>query len=168
MATVRLQVRRGTASQWTSINPILAAGEMGLESDTNFIKFGDGTHLWSELGYANEPLSALQNTLADYVLLEDVGVANGIASLNASGKVPSAQLDIDELSQDAVNTALIGGDGITKTYNDGSNTITLDVDITSGGGLKIASNKLTVDDTIVQKRVTNVTDTEIGYLDGVT
>jgi hypothetical protein len=53
MATVRIQVRRGTATQWTTVNPVLAAGEIGLESDTRKIKFGDGTTAWSSLGYLN-------------------------------------------------------------------------------------------------------------------
>ena len=43
MATVRIQVRRGTASQWTSANPTLAAGELGVDSDTNLFKFGNGS-----------------------------------------------------------------------------------------------------------------------------
>ena len=53
MATVRIQVRRGTAAQWTSANPTLAAGEIGLESDTRKIKFGDGSTAWSSLNYLN-------------------------------------------------------------------------------------------------------------------
>jgi hypothetical protein len=36
MAVVtQIQVRRGTAAQWTSTNPTLAAGEFGFETDTN-------------------------------------------------------------------------------------------------------------------------------------
>jgi hypothetical protein len=50
MAT-RMQQRRGTASQWTSANPILNAGEMGWESDTNKFKIGDGTNHWADLDY---------------------------------------------------------------------------------------------------------------------
>jgi hypothetical protein len=131
MSTVRIQVRRGTASQWTSVNPILAAGEMGLESDTNFIKFGDGVHAWSDLVYANEPLSNLQNTLADYVQLSDMGVANGVATLNSSGKVPSSQLDsssFTELAQDAVASAITAGSGILTSYNDAGNAISISAD----------------------------------------
>ena len=129
MSTVRIQVRRGTSTQWTNADTALnasgglklAAGEIGLESDTGTFKFGDGTTRWSALDYA------LENTLGDYVLLADVGVANGVAGLNSSGKVPASQLDISELSQDAVNTALVAGTGITKTYDDAANTITLAV-----------------------------------------
>ena len=54
MAT-RMQQRRGTAAQWISTNsgsgPILNAGEIGWESDTNKFKIGDGTNTWLALDY---------------------------------------------------------------------------------------------------------------------
>jgi hypothetical protein len=95
MSTVRIQVRRGTASQWTSVNPILAAGEMGVESDTNLFKFGNGSSTWTALAYAN-----------------------------------NSDVAIGEISQDAINTALSMGAGLTKSYNDGTNTIQITVDST--------------------------------------
>lgn len=95
MSTVRIQVRRGTASQWTSVNPILAAGEMGVESDTNLFKFGNGSSTWTALSYAN-----------------------------------NSDVAIGEISQDAINTALSMGAGLTKSYNDGTNTIQITVDST--------------------------------------
>lgn len=51
MAVVRIQLRRDTASNWTSANPVLAAGEIGIETDTDQFKIGDGTTAWSSLGY---------------------------------------------------------------------------------------------------------------------
>jgi hypothetical protein len=52
MAVVtQIQVRRGTASQWTSTNPTLAAGEFGFETDTNKIKCGTGSTAWNSLSY---------------------------------------------------------------------------------------------------------------------
>ena len=54
MAT-RMQQRRGTAAQWISTNaglgPVLNAGEIGWESDTNKFKVGDGTNNWANLDY---------------------------------------------------------------------------------------------------------------------
>ena len=54
MAT-RMQQRRGTAAQWISTNsgsgPILNAGEIGWESDTNKFKVGDGVSYWLNLDY---------------------------------------------------------------------------------------------------------------------
>lgn len=42
----RIKLRRDTAANWISTNPILAAGEPGLETDTGKIKYGDGTSRW--------------------------------------------------------------------------------------------------------------------------
>jgi len=54
MAVVtQIQVRRGTASQWTSTNPTLAAGEFGFETDTNKLKCGNGSTAWNSLAYLN-------------------------------------------------------------------------------------------------------------------
>ena len=47
----QIQVRRGTASSWTSTNPTLAAGEIGFESDTGKIKVGTGSATWNSLTY---------------------------------------------------------------------------------------------------------------------
>ena len=46
-----IQHKRGSASAWTSANPTLAAGQIGLETDTGKFKFGDGTTAWTSLGY---------------------------------------------------------------------------------------------------------------------
>jgi hypothetical protein len=52
MAVVtQIQVRRGTAAQWTSTNPTLAAGEWGFETDTGKAKIGNGSSAWSSLSY---------------------------------------------------------------------------------------------------------------------
>lgn len=53
MAVVtQIQIRRGTASQWTSANPTLAAGEQGYETDTGKMKIGNGSTAWNSLAYA--------------------------------------------------------------------------------------------------------------------
>jgi hypothetical protein len=46
-----IQIRRGLAATWTSLNPILSAGEMGLETDTKKMKVGDGATVWNSLAY---------------------------------------------------------------------------------------------------------------------
>jgi len=51
MASI-IQVRRDILANWASVNPILAQGEMGLETDTNKFKFGDGVSHWNSLIYA--------------------------------------------------------------------------------------------------------------------
>lgn len=50
--TSRLQNRHDTAANWTSNNPTLAVGEIGLETDTTKYKIGDGATAWNTLAYA--------------------------------------------------------------------------------------------------------------------
>ena len=63
MAT-RIQLRRGIASSWTSSNPILASGEVGIETDTNKIKIGDGSSNWTELDYFADVYAASASIIA--------------------------------------------------------------------------------------------------------
>lgn len=49
---VRLQQRYNESSTWERINPILQAGEIGIESNTGKFKCGDGRRKWNELDYA--------------------------------------------------------------------------------------------------------------------
>jgi hypothetical protein len=119
MAT-RMQQRRGTASQWTSANPILNAGEMGWESDTNKFKIGDGTNHWADLDYFIDVNSTVNPAFGSSITFEGA-------------------------TSDAFETTLAVTDATadrTITFPDATGT--------------------------VQLRVTDVSDTEIGYLNGVT
>ncbi len=53
-----IQIRRDTASAWTSANPTLASGELGLETDTDKVKVGDASTAWTSLGYFWVPLTS--------------------------------------------------------------------------------------------------------------
>ena len=57
---VQIQFRRDTAAAWTAANPTLAAGELGLETDTSFYKIGNGSTAWTSLAYGS-----ITGTLAD-------------------------------------------------------------------------------------------------------
>ena len=54
-----IQLRRDASGDWDSINPVLAEGEIGIETDTGKFKIGkvvDSVGLaWTELDYANPP-----------------------------------------------------------------------------------------------------------------
>lgn len=47
----RIRLRHDTAANWTSANPVLLAGEVGIETDTRKFKVGDGSSTWSSLSY---------------------------------------------------------------------------------------------------------------------
>jgi hypothetical protein len=70
---VRLQLRSDTAANWLAVNPVLLAGEEGLESDTGYRKVGNGSSAWAGLAYvsglgAEIPVSRLADGAARQLL----------------------------------------------------------------------------------------------------
>jgi hypothetical protein len=116
MAT-RMQQRRGTASQWTTANPILAAGEIGFETDTGEFRVGDGTNHWADLSPFKNLLD-LGGSLDDFIPLAEKATADGVATLDGTGNVPVSQLQnlidgapgtLDTLNE--ISDALLAIDG---------------------------------------------------------
>ena len=128
MAT-RMQQRKGTAAQWISTNsgngPVLNAGEIGYETDTNKFKIGDGINHWVDLNYFLDAV-ALGGSIDDYIPLTQRGVANGVATLNADGVIPSSQIpslvgldsEITTAVTDAINNLVDGAPGALNTLNE--------------------------------------------------
>ena len=62
----QIQLRRDTAANWTSVNPTLASGEIGLETDTRLMKAGNGSTAWNSLAYLAIPdASVTTNKIGD-------------------------------------------------------------------------------------------------------
>lgn len=89
--STRMQQRRGTAAQWIAANTLLAAGEIGFESDTDKFKMGDGSTLWADLPYF-ENADGIGGSLAEYIPLTQKNSPNGVATLDADSQVPASQL----------------------------------------------------------------------------
>lgn len=51
LLNIRIQLRNDTAENWTTKNPLLLKGEMGVEIDTKKIKIGNGIDHWTTLEY---------------------------------------------------------------------------------------------------------------------
>jgi len=81
---LKIQLRRDLSTNWTQNNPLLLNGEVGIETDTLKFKIGNGTQRW--------------NSLSNYAF--KIGQADGVATLNSSGKIPLSQLP-DQVSLDA-------------------------------------------------------------------
>ncbi|MEM0373973.1 MAG: hypothetical protein QXO96_05415 [Sulfolobales archaeon] len=76
MATIVL--RRGTASQWSTSNPVLAAGEPGYATDTGVFKIGNGTTSWNSLpAIGGSPGNFLDTTGAMIFASNSSHVPNG-------------------------------------------------------------------------------------------
>lgn len=62
----RIQIRRGTSLQWSTSNPSLHQGELGLDTSAKKIKCGDGFTSWNDLPYLEqEGLDALRAEYGD-------------------------------------------------------------------------------------------------------
>lgn len=120
----KIQTRRGTAAQWTSANPILKAGELGVETDTRKMKVGDGTTAWTSLlyvvgGAGSSTWGSITGTLSSQTDLQ--------TALNAKQSTSTLSEAID----DRVANLLVAGTNVVLTYDDTANTLTIDA---SGGG----------------------------------
>lgn len=66
VAQVVMKIKHGSAADWATKNPILAAGELGAEINTGLIKLGDGVHNYNDLNYINAPTSTgLKRAIVD-------------------------------------------------------------------------------------------------------
>ena len=79
----RIQIRRDTAANWTRVNPVLSDGEPGLETDTNKVKYGDGTSAWGSLEYARGGSSGGGDSIVNGDYSVSVG-ANGVVTMETS------------------------------------------------------------------------------------
>ena len=91
---VQIQFRRDTAAAWTAANPTLAAGELGLETDTTYYKIGTGSTAWTSLAYGTIAGVPSSNSITSAMIVNGTIVAGDIAS-------------------DAMTTAKIADDAVT-------------------------------------------------------
>jgi hypothetical protein len=279
---IRIQLRRDTAANWVSSNPVLRQGEIGIETDTLQMKLGNGTSTWTQITAYMNLVPDGNLTIGDYVMVNDIGASLGVVGLdnNKNALIPGSSIIVegatdnsfettltvidptadrtitfknadgtvafvtdipsttdalsegstnkyftDERAQDAVANSLAAGThtNITVTYNDAANSLSLAaapgyvdeqavdavaaalaagthtnisvsyndagnaISLTGaqtyndenaqdaignnlGTGLSYndTTGAISVDTSTIQARVANITDTEIGYLDGVT
>lgn len=86
----RIQLKHGLAASWTKSNPVLLAGEVGIETDTFKMKVGDGTSHWDTLGYlgadANDILAIINENRDSCTTVE---VAEGKNDTEALATIPN-------------------------------------------------------------------------------
>jgi hypothetical protein len=83
-----IKFRRDTAANWATTNPTLAAGEVGLETDTGLVKYGNGTSAWTALTYPS-------NSNTTYLVRNNTGATISKGTLvAATGAEPSGRIDV--------------------------------------------------------------------------
>lgn len=103
----RIRFRKGTESEWSSSNPILASGEPGYDLTNNLLKIGDGETNWSNLtgitgGGGGGGLT--QSQVVEIVNSGISGVVDGAPSLlNTLNELANALNDDEEFSTTVLN-----------------------------------------------------------------
>jgi hypothetical protein len=121
-----IRVRRDTAANWTSVNPTLAAGEIGFETDTNKFKIGDGSTEWSGL--------------TDYF---EAGVGSKVIQFAASDETTPLTTGTAKITFRVPYAMTLTSVRISLTTAQTSGSIlTVDINV---NGVSILSTKLTID-----------------------
>jgi len=139
MAT-NIQVRRGTAAEWTSANPTLMAGELGFETDTTYYKIGNGATAWNSLGYGAYNGAIGSGTITSAMILDGT-IVN--ADINAS-----AGIDKTKISGTAITAADTGT--VTSTMISDGTIVNADINASAA----IAYSKLNLSNSIVDGDIT--------------
>jgi hypothetical protein len=159
MAT-QIQLRRDTAANWTSINPVLLMGELGYETDTNKFKVGDGTTVWNSVRYAividnaaqtltNKTISGATNTLTN---IANASLSNSSISVNGQSVSLGTNIPVGSWTSTAVssNITLARNNSYFVTTS-AARTLTLPASPAQGDEIRIfdgsgsaATNNITV------------------------
>ena len=187
MAT-RMQQRRGTAAQWISSNegagPILNAGEIGWESDTNKFKIGDGVNNWSNLDYFADINSTVNPAFGTSITFEGATADSYETTFQVTDPTADRTITLPDatgtvaLTSDITVTASSTTTLSNKSISLGSNTVTStlaqlntaisDADVASLAGTETLTNKTLTSPKINEDVAITATSTELNYVDGVT
>lgn len=144
--SVRIQMRRGTTSEWNSADPILNEGEIGYNSTLTSFKIGDGESLWSELDYYQAAADITPNEIGAIASTEKNAV-DGVAGLDGSKNVITALSVVFEgATADAYETFL--------TVTEPASDITINLPSTADTLVGRATT-----DTLTNKSISGATNT---------
>ena len=144
MAT-RMQQRRGTASQWTSANPVLNAGEMGWESDTNKFKIGDGTNHWADLDYFADINSTVNPAFGTSIVFEGATADSYETTLQVTDPTADRTITLPNVSGTVITTGNLSDITDIGVF---SSTITMEGSTADAYELTLSAGDPTADRTI--------------------
>lgn len=177
--SVRIQMRRGTTSEWNSADPILNEGEIGYNSTLASFKIGDGSTIWSELDYYQAAADITPVEIGAIASTEKNAI-DGVAILDGSKNVVTASSIVFEgaTANDFETVLQLGAEpasDITLTLPTSTGTLVLSSDLSGyaqlsgatfsgsiiiGGDLTVNGTTTTIDTTHLQVEDKNIV---LGY-----
>jgi hypothetical protein len=148
---IRIQLRRDSSSNWTTNNPLLYPGEMGIETDTGKFKIGPAVNAptvgtaWNSItSYSNITPSGLESSLGDYVETSSVGIKGGLVEMDASGNalILGPGFIVEGETDNTNETTVVftnPTEDRTITFPDATGTVVLATDLNSYAALSGAT-----------------------------
>ena len=130
---VQIQMRRGVSGDWTTSDPTLAAGEWGLETNTDKFKIGDGSTAWTSLDYSSLGFGTAGGTISGTVNFgadgsgQDVNFYSGTAGDHMKWDASEEQLVITGTSGATALNVVDGNVVIAGDLTVAGTTVTLDL-----------------------------------------
>lgn len=150
-----IQNRQDTAANWYNVNPILAVGEIGFETDTNKFKIGDGVTSWRDLAYPMPTKTSQLTNDSGFINLAQIPTKTSQLQ-NDSGFLTEHQ----DISGKADKATTLAGYGITNAYTKA------EIDGRLSGAMKYKGTVQTPSDLPVNPEIGdtyNVNDTGANY-----
>ena len=148
MAT-RMQQRRGTAAQWISTNagagPVLNAGEIGWESDTNKFKIGDGVNNWSSLDYFADINSTVNPSFGTSITFEGATADSYETTLQVTDPTADRTITLPNVTGTVITTGNLSDITDIGVF---SSTITMEGSSADDFELTLSAGNPTADRTI--------------------
>ncbi len=155
MAYKKIILRRDTAANWTSANPTLSGGEVGIETDTLQIKLGNGSTAWTSLAYY---APATLDGVGDVTI---TSASNGqFLKWNGSAWVNDT-IDLGTDTAGGYVASLVAGTGVTLSNNSGETaTPTIAIGQAVGTTSDVTFNDVTVSGNLTVSGTTTTLNTE--------
>lgn len=144
--TTRIVLRNGAASEWVTKNPVLLAGEAGVEIDTKKMKIGDGTTAWNDLPYSGidqetieKIISQNRDNLYQYTRTSldqthDAAISAALgASIPKQGDIVVITTDIDSVVYEQAAYSYDGTQWVAMTGNVDATKVIMQKDIITAG-----------------------------------
>lgn len=167
-----MQQRRGTAAEWTSADPVLAAGEIGYETDTGQFKFGDGATAWSSIEYFTSASDIIDGAPDALNTLDELAAALNDDENFAATVTASLTTRLKYRTQTAADWATDSGTVDTYTLLIEADTkkakLSGDDNTSTFSSLEYLATEDYVDTLVASKIPAEVSSEEVGYLNGVT
>lgn len=167
-----IKLRRGEAGDWTTVDPILLEGEIGVETDTLKAKYGDGTTAWSSLGYitswgvsgAGEANTASNSGSGDGLFISKLGIDLRFKSLTAGENITLTPSGTEINISSSVDGAKLDGIEALADVTDEANVVSALDGATLTAVTATATDKVIVQDDSDSDNIKTVTAQSIADL----